>query len=184
MTDLIERMKEALEGYHKDHRAFGAEIARDGLGLSACTLLPETIEEIKRLRKQITAMALDNMASADQAAENNTRAEAAEAKLAVAVAELDRLNFDWECITGRQIKGEGMSDGCIIATCGCRVNEVYDLVTVRLEEMTREGVWGVSYNEFCPSCAEKASKWDGFLPDDDAASAFMGDTLAEIKGEK
>ena len=29
-----------------------------------------------------------------------------EAKLAVAVAELDRLNFDWECITGQQIKGE------------------------------------------------------------------------------
>ena len=77
-----------------------------------------------------------------------------------------------------------MSDGCIIATCGCRVNEVYDLVTVRLEEMTREGMWGVSYNEFCPACAEKASKWDGFLPDDDAASAFMGDTLAKIKGEK
>ena len=96
MTDIIERAGKALEDYHKDHRAFGAEIARDGLGLSACTLLPETIEEIKRLRKQITAMALDNMASADQAAENNTRAEAAEAKLAVAVGALERMRRGWE----------------------------------------------------------------------------------------
>lgn len=77
-----------------------------------------------------------------------------------------------------------MSDGCIIATCGCRVNEVYDLVTVRLAEMTREGMWGVSYNEFCPSCAKKASKWDGFLPDEDAVDEFMVDALAKIKGEK
>ena len=34
------------------------------------------------------------------------RAEAAEAMLAKAVEELDRLGFDWECIVGRQIKGE------------------------------------------------------------------------------
>lgn len=66
-----------------------------------------------------------------------------------------------------------MADGCIIANCGCRVAEVYDLVTVRLKDMTRDGRKAVSYSEFCKSCAEKATKWDGFLPDEDAADKFM-----------
>lgn len=51
--DLINRARLALEGYHKDHRAFGAEIARDSLGLCACDLLPEAIEEIKRLEAKL-----------------------------------------------------------------------------------------------------------------------------------
>lgn len=57
MTDITYQIKEALEGYHKDHRAFGAEIARDSLGLSACDLLPKAVEEIKRLEAKL-AMAV------------------------------------------------------------------------------------------------------------------------------
>ena len=48
---------------------------------AARTLLPEAMEEIEELRRNVRCMALDNMAATDQAAENHTRAEAAETAL-------------------------------------------------------------------------------------------------------
>ena len=87
--DLINRARLALEGYHKDHRAFGAEIARDSLGLCACDLLPEVIEEIKRLEAKANQMVADKI---------NLRSEllSVQAKLAVAVEALDRMRRGWE----------------------------------------------------------------------------------------
>lgn len=49
MTDILERMEEAL--LNTDSLVLdGDEMAMDYLGLSARTLLPEAMKEIKRLR--------------------------------------------------------------------------------------------------------------------------------------
>lgn len=66
-----------------------------------------------------------------------------------------------------------MTKGYFVATCGCRVEDLADLVTVRTKDLTRDGRPAVSYSQFCKPCAEKAAKWDGFLPDEDAASEFI-----------
>ncbi len=62
-------------------------------------LIERAEKEIKRLEAKANQMVADKI---------NLRSEllSVQAKLAVAVAELDRLNFDWECIAGQEIKGE------------------------------------------------------------------------------
>lgn len=99
MTDIIERAEKALEVDRENREAYGIDYSDGYMAPDARTLLPEAIEEIKRLEAKANQMVADKI---------NLRSEllSVQAKLAVAVAELDRLNFDWECIAGQEIKGE------------------------------------------------------------------------------
>lgn len=50
MIDIIKRAEKALDEYAKALRKYGNPFAKDVLATKARTLLPEAIEEIRRLR--------------------------------------------------------------------------------------------------------------------------------------
>ena len=80
MTDITDRIKEAMGSYEKLKGPFDLRFAKEALADDARTLLPEALKEIEELRGKVRSMALDSMAATDQAAENLARAEATEAK--------------------------------------------------------------------------------------------------------
>ena len=85
MTDLIERMEEALERHKDDYaRTNDYMDATFSLGADAADLLPEAIREIEELRAS---------------------AEAAEAKLATATEALERVSRDmnWQANSGERL---------------------------------------------------------------------------------
>ena len=53
MSDLIERAEKAIEEYAMARKKYGNEIAKDVFASAARTLLPEAIEEIKRLHNLV-----------------------------------------------------------------------------------------------------------------------------------
>jgi len=66
---------------------------------------------IKELEADLRNSALDYLAAEGQAAEAYQAQLAAEAKLAKAVKELQRLGFDFESVVGREIMGVGEDRG-------------------------------------------------------------------------
>lgn len=100
MTDLIERTEKALEDYEKNKKEWRHGFARELFATPALTLLPEAIEEIKRLRELLADIQSSQTYTyygkdwkPVLARDLEDRAEAAEAKLAVAVEALeDALN--------------------------------------------------------------------------------------------
>lgn len=77
MTDITDRIKEAMVSYEKLKGPFDLRFAKEALADDARTLLPEAIEEIKRL----------------------------EAKLAVAVVALEKASRDvnWQRNSGTRL---------------------------------------------------------------------------------
>lgn len=68
---------------------------------------------IEELEDKLRKSALQELSALDQASEAyqsqlaaEARIEKLEAKLAKAVAELERLGFDFQCIVGRELKGQ------------------------------------------------------------------------------
>lgn len=55
--DLIERAEKALDEFAKDSRIFGLAFAKDYMADAARTLLPEAVEEIKRLEAKLAVVA-------------------------------------------------------------------------------------------------------------------------------
>ena len=53
MTDITDRIKEAMGSYEKLKGPFDLRFAKEALADDARTLLPEAIEEIKRLRNLV-----------------------------------------------------------------------------------------------------------------------------------
>jgi hypothetical protein len=53
MTDIIERAEKALEDYEKNKKEWRHGFAKELFATPALTLLPEAIEEIKRLRNLV-----------------------------------------------------------------------------------------------------------------------------------
>ncbi len=53
MTDIIERAEKALEVDRENREAYGIDYSDGYMAPDARTLLPEAIEEIKRLEKEL-----------------------------------------------------------------------------------------------------------------------------------
>lgn len=111
--DLINRARLALEGYHRDHRAFGAEIARDSLGLCACDLLPEAVEEIKRLEAKVVRLEKVSIGVAASLAASISLLERGGKKAAASNKMFDQMLVDYRGYLEQfraalaEIKGEG-----------------------------------------------------------------------------
>lgn len=89
MTDITDRIKEAMGSYEKLKGPFDLRFAKEALADDARTLLPEAIKEIEELRSRAEAAeAKANVMVADKI---NIRSEllSVEAKLAKAVEALE-----------------------------------------------------------------------------------------------
>ena len=72
--------------------------------------LAESDQRIEELKKACDEEAIRSVGWAEVSQSNYQRAKAAEAKLEKALAELERLGFDFQCIVGRELKGETDGD--------------------------------------------------------------------------
>ena len=63
-------------------------------------------QRIEELKKACDEEEIRSVGWAEVSQSNYQRAKAAEAKLEKALAELERLGFDFQCIVGRELKGQ------------------------------------------------------------------------------